>query len=58
LNRRAFARTAEVTLRGNTIGGACSASAIGVPTLSEWAFIMLAALLAVAGAVALRMRTA
>jgi ice-binding like protein/exosortase sorting signal-containing protein len=57
LNGRAFARTAEVTLSGNTIGGACSASAIGVPTLSEWAFIMLAALLAVAGAVALRMRT-
>jgi hypothetical protein len=57
LNGRAFARTAAVTLSSNTIGGACSASAIGVPTLSEWAFIMLAALLAVAGAVALRMRT-
>jgi hypothetical protein len=58
LNGRAFARTAAVTLSSNNIiAGACGASAIGVPTLSEWAFIMLAALLAVAGAVALRMRT-
>ena len=57
LNGRALARTAAVTLSSNTIGGACSANAVGVPTLPEWAFIMLTLLLAVAGAVALRRRT-
>lgn len=49
---RAFARTAEVTLSSNTI----SACAVSVPTLPEWAFIMLAVLLAALGVVALRRR--
>lgn len=50
---RALARTAEVTLIGNTI----SACTVPVPALSGWAFIMLAVLLAAAGVVALRRRT-
>ncbi len=50
---RALARTAEVTLSSNTI----SACAIPVPALSDWAFMVLAVLLAGAGAVALRSRT-
>jgi hypothetical protein len=53
LGGRALARTAEVTLSSNAIT-ACSTSA---PTLPEWAFIMLAVLLAAAGFVALRRRT-
>ena len=51
---RALARTAAVTLSSNAINSACAAP---VPTLPEWAFIMLAVLLAVAGAVALRRHT-
>jgi hypothetical protein len=59
---RALARTAAVTLSSNLIssGGGCFGGAgtpVPVPTLSQWAFVMLAALLAVAGAIALRMRT-
>jgi hypothetical protein len=57
LNGRALARTAAVTLSSNTIGGVCGAGATPVPTLSQWAFLMLAVLLAAAGAVALRRRT-
>jgi type VI secretion system secreted protein VgrG len=53
LSGRALARTAEVTLSSNTI----SACTVPVPTLPEWAFIMMAVLLAAAGAVALRRRT-
>jgi hypothetical protein len=44
-----------VTLAGGDIVGGCSAAP--VPTLQEWSFLMLAALLAVAGAVALRRQT-
>jgi ice-binding like protein/exosortase sorting signal-containing protein len=50
LGGRALARTAAVTLSSNTV----SACTVSVPTLPEWAFIMLAVLLAAAGAVALR----
>src|ERR1700687_5086010 len=59
---RAVARTAAVTMPGGggtTIGG-CSAFLAGpgafppLPTLSEWAMVMLAALLALAGFVAMR----
>jgi hypothetical protein len=42
---------------GNTIGG-CSVAGAGVPTLSEWAMIALSALLALAGAIAMRRRRA
>jgi type VI secretion system secreted protein VgrG len=50
---RALAGTAEVTLISNAI----TACTVPVPTLPEWAFIMLAVLLAAAGAVVLRRRT-
>lgn len=49
-----------VTLSGTNTAGGCSTAAVPptpVPTLSEWAFIMLALLLATAGVVALRRRT-
>jgi hypothetical protein len=56
LNGRALARNGAVTLDTNTISAfACSAS-VPIPALSEWAAIMLAVLLAAAGAVALRRR--
>jgi type VI secretion system secreted protein VgrG len=58
LTGRAFARTAAVTLSSNLIGNCVSAApGTPVPTLSQWAFIMLALLLAAAGAVALRKGT-
>ena len=55
LTGRAFARTAEVTLSSNAIN-VCNPAA--VPTLSQWAFFLLALLLASAGVVALRRGTA
>ena len=64
---RALAQTGTVTLNNNAVT-ACSGgtapgfivpavgSAIAIPTLSEWAMILLAGLLALAGFVALRRR--
>jgi hypothetical protein len=46
-----------VTLDTNTISARTCSASIAVPALSEWAAIMLAVLLAAAGAVALRRRT-
>jgi len=57
LNGRALARNGAVTLDTNTISALACSGTIAVPTLSEWAAIMLAMLLAAAGAVALRRRT-
>ena len=47
------------TNNGNNAAPAAATLAVGisVPTLSEWAFIMLVVLLAAAGVVALRRRT-
>jgi type VI secretion system secreted protein VgrG len=62
-NGRALAQTGAVTLDSNQVNLAtCPGQPSGeaptpVPTLSQWAFIMLAALLALGGAIALRMRT-
>jgi hypothetical protein len=66
---RALARNGAVTLSGN-VNNACAAytgsgipgaaagpGSVAVPTLSEWAMIVLAALLALSGFVALRRRT-
>jgi hypothetical protein len=66
---RALARNGAVTLSGN-VNNACAAytgsgipgaaagpGSVAVPTLSEWAMIVLAALLALGGFVALRRRT-
>ena len=52
---RALARNGAVTLDTNNITTA-SCSAGSVPTLPEWAFLMLAVLLTAAGTVALRRR--
>ena len=66
---RALARNGAVTLAGNA-NNACGAFAgtgipaagplggggVGIPTLSEWAMILLAALLAIAGFAAIRTR--
>jgi type VI secretion system secreted protein VgrG len=56
---RVLARNGAITLDTNTINTQCLAVLLPapVPTLSEWAFIMLAVLLATAGVVALRRRT-
>lgn len=53
LSGRALARTAAVTLSSNAV----SACTVPVPTLPQWAFIILAVLLAAAGVVAVRDRT-
>ena len=57
INGRALAQTGAVTLDSNQISIATCPGATAVPALSEWAFIMLALLLATAGALALRRRT-
>ena len=61
LTGRALARNGAVTLDGNAVNTSTCASGplppAPVPTLSEWAFIMLAVLLAAVGVVALRRRT-
>ncbi len=67
---RLLARNGAVTVAGNVSSAVCSAfvgtglpgpgsgvpaaAGIGIPTLSEWAMIMLAALLAIAGFAAMR----
>jgi len=58
LNGRALARNGAVTLDTNTISARNCSASIAVPALSEWAAILLAVLLAAAGAIALSRRTA
>jgi hypothetical protein len=71
LQGRALARNGTVTLAGNTVNACSGGTAQGfvvpglapvppltsaIPTLSEWAMIMLSGLLAIAGFVAMRRR--
>jgi hypothetical protein len=56
---RTLARTGAVTMDSNVVSATCSAipppgSAAGIPTLSEWAMIMLAALLVLFGVARIR----
>jgi hypothetical protein len=59
LSGRAFARNGQVTLATNQVGGCALAFGTtgGIPTLSEWAMVLLASLLAMAGFVAMRKRS-
>lgn len=59
LSGRAFARNGQVTLDTNQVGGCSQAGGVsgGIPTLSEWAMVLLASLLALAGFAAMRRRS-